>query len=76
MVSRYEMALAVARIFELDETRIAPVPSTFFSGIAPRPPNTTFATLRMESELGMAPLPLEVGLRRMAAERARRVAVR
>jgi dTDP-4-dehydrorhamnose reductase len=66
-ISRYELARTVARIFALDESRIRAVPSTFFPDIAPRPRNTSLATSRMESELGMPAPSLEDGLRQMVA---------
>lgn len=75
MISRYELARMVARIFELDESRIHAVSSAYFPDIAPRPRNTTLVTSRMESELGMSPWTLEEGLRHMVARNgARRVA--
>lgn len=67
VVSRYELALAVARIFELDESRIRRVSSAYFPAIAPRPRNTTLVTARMESELHVPPSTLEEGLRHMVA---------
>lgn len=67
VVSRYELALAVARIFELDESRIRRVSSAYFPAIAPRPRNTTLVTARMESELHVPPSTLEEGLRHMGA---------
>ena len=67
VINRYELARMVARIFELDESRIRAVPSAFFPHIAPRPRNTSFVTTRMESELGVPPSTLEEGLRLMAA---------
>ena len=69
-ISRYEMARMVARIFELDESRIRGVSSAYFPDIAPRPPNTTLVTTRMESELGIAPSSLEESLRLMASQPA------
>lgn len=67
VISRYEFARMVARIFELDQSRIRPVPSSFFPDLAPRPRNTSLVTSRMESELGVPPSTLEAGLRLMAA---------
>ena len=67
VVSRYDFARTVARIFELDESRIRSVPSAFFPDIAPRPRNTSLITTRMESELGVPPSTLEEGLRLMVA---------
>lgn len=66
VVSRYEFAQMVARIFDLDGSRIRPVPSSFFPDIAPRPRNTSLVTDRMRSELGVTPSSVEQGLRLMA----------
>lgn len=70
VINRYDLARLVARIFELDASRVQAVPRSFFPKIAPRPANTSLVTMRMESELGMAPLAIEEGLRAMARERA------
>lgn len=67
VISRYELARMVARIFELDPARVRAVSSAYFPDIAPRPRNTSFVTTRMESELGVSSLTLEEGLRLMAA---------
>ena len=66
VISRYELARAVVRMFALDESRVREVTSAYFPEIAPRPRNTSFVTTRMESELGVAPSTLEEGLRLMA----------
>lgn len=66
-VNRYEFGLKVAAAFGLDATLIRRVTSARFSGIAPRPPNTTLSTRRMERELGVKPLTLAAGLRAMKA---------
>lgn len=71
-VSRYELAQRVARVFELDASRIQAVPSSFFPGLARRPPNTSLATTRMDNELGIAAPSLEEGLRTMAGTRPAR----
>jgi dTDP-4-dehydrorhamnose reductase len=70
--NRYEFALAVARHFNLDARHIRPVPSSYFPDIAPRPPNTTLVTTRMEKELGVAPSTLDEGLSLMAEKRRAR----
>lgn len=67
IVNRYEFAKQVALAFDLDTSLLRPVDSSFFSGMAPRPRNTSFLTVRMQEELGMEPLPLYDGLERMRA---------
>jgi len=64
-VSRYELALQAAKVFGKNPGLIRPVPSSHFSHLAARPPNTTFDTSRMQMELGIRPLPLGEGLRAM-----------
>jgi dTDP-4-dehydrorhamnose reductase len=65
IVNRYEFALKVAQVFDLDASLIRAVDSTFFPSIAARPKNTSFDTRRMESELGVTALSVEEGLRDM-----------
>lgn len=64
-VTRYQMALDVADVFSLDRNLIRPVPSDFFTTIAPRPKNTCFATAKMEKELHIKPLLIKRGLELM-----------
>jgi dTDP-4-dehydrorhamnose reductase len=66
IVNRYELAHAVARQFGLDAGLVKAVDSSFFPSLAPRPQNTTFVTERMDKDLGMVPLSLADGLRKMA----------
>lgn len=66
VVSRYDCARMVARVFGLDGGQIHPVPSASFPDIAPRPRDTSFVTTRMEAELGVPPSTLEESLRLMA----------
>ena len=64
-VSRYELAVKAAEVFGKNPGLIRPVPSSHFSNLAVRPPNTTFETSRMRKELGIPPLSLPEGLRAM-----------
>jgi len=64
-VNRHQFALRVAKAFSLDPSLVRAVPSSHFPGIAPRPRNTSFATEKMERELGVRPLTLEEGLLQM-----------
>jgi dTDP-4-dehydrorhamnose reductase len=66
-VNRFQFAQEVARTFGLDASLIKRVSSNAFPEIAPRPKNTTFATTRMERELGVKPLTLREGLAAMKA---------
>lgn len=64
-VNRYEFGVMVAKIFGYDTKMILPVSSDYFSGIAPRMPDTTYDTKKMEKELQIKPFSLVVGLRKM-----------
>jgi dTDP-4-dehydrorhamnose reductase len=66
-LNRYELAVATAKAFRLDPDLIKEVDSSFFPTLAPRPRDTTFRVDRMIERLGMQPLSLNEGLKRMAA---------
>jgi dTDP-4-dehydrorhamnose reductase len=66
-VSRHEFALKLAETFGLDASLITPVANSYFKGIAPRPPDTTFAVERMTRELGIKALKVSEGLKLMKA---------
>ncbi len=66
-VNRYAFGREVARAFGLDASLIRRVTSKAFPGIAPRPRDTTFATTRMEDELGVKPMTLREGMTAMKA---------
>lgn len=68
-VSRYELALKVAEIFDLDPSLINPVSSDFFKTIAKRPKNTCFNTTKLMEDLGITPLSVNDGLRLMRQEK-------
>lgn len=63
--SRYRFALAVAEVFGLEKKLIRPVKNEFFSGIAPRPRNTTYSIEKIKRELGVFPLGAREGLAEM-----------
>lgn len=67
-ISRYDLALKTAKIFNLNPKLISPVDSSFFKDLAKRPKNTTFNTKKMEEELGIKPLKIDEGLRLMRQE--------
>lgn len=68
-VSRFELANAVADVFDLDKSYINPVESDFFKKIAPRPKNTCFDTSRMQTDLGIRPFSITLGLKKMRDEK-------
>lgn len=68
-VSRYELALKTAEVFDLDRSLISSVPSSFFEDIVPRPKNTCFDTAKMERDFHIKPLSILQGLRKMKKEK-------
>ncbi len=68
-ISLYEFALKASKAFGLDSTLIEPVSSSFFPTIAPRPFDTSFILDKIQTELGMKPVSVDVGLKRMKLAR-------
>jgi dTDP-4-dehydrorhamnose reductase len=64
-VSLYDFAIITAEVFGLDSSLINPVPDTFFGELVPRPKDTSFNTEKMEHELGVTPVLLREGLKKM-----------
>jgi len=62
ILSRYEAATTIAKVFSLDTALINPVSSKSFPNIAPRPKNTSYRTTKIERELGTIPFGFEEGL--------------
>ena len=75
-VNRYEFALSIADVFGLDKILIKPVVNSFFRDIAPRPPNTSYDTKKIERELGVKPIGITEGLSLMKSPGAERTACR
>ncbi len=67
-ISRYELALKVAEVFNLDSSLISPVDSSFFKNIVARPKNTCFNTEKIENILGVKPLTIDESLKLMRKE--------
>lgn len=68
-ISLYQFALLTAEVFGLEASLITPVPDSYFPEIAPRPPDTSFDTTKMETELGVKTVGVRDGLLKMKAER-------
>ena len=62
-LSRYDFALKIAEIFDLDKSMLSPVPNSYFTEIASRPSNTCFCIDKMEQELMIKSIGIEEGLR-------------
>lgn len=63
ILSRYEFALTLARVFGFDRDLITPVKTASLSQPAQRPLKSGLITLRAEVELGIHPATAEEGLR-------------
>jgi len=68
-ISRYDLAVKVSQVFNLDSTLITPVKNDFFKSIAPRPKNTCFSTSKIEKDLKITPLKIAEGLEKMKDEK-------
>lgn len=64
-ISRYDFFATIADIFGYKKSNILPVDSTFFGKIAPRPKNTCFKLLKMQSVLNLKTCRVIEGLRDM-----------
>lgn len=62
IVSRYEFALTLAKVFNLDPSLIRPVKTSALKQPAPRPLTSGLITLKAEVELGYKPSTVEQGL--------------
>ncbi len=68
-VSLFHFAQETARVFGFDPARVIPVPSSHWTGLAPRPRDTSFVTARMEQALGVRPVGIAEGLAGMLRSR-------
>lgn len=68
IVSRYAFALAVARVFALDEKLIHPVTTADLKQAAKRPMNSGFDISKAQRELGVNMSNVEEGLRKFRRE--------
>jgi dTDP-4-dehydrorhamnose reductase len=62
IVSRYEFAVRLARVFGLDESLITPIKTASLKQPAARPLKSGLITLKAEVELGFKPSSIEHGL--------------
>lgn len=68
-MSRYQMAVRIARARGFPVTGVRPVANSSFAGIAPRPGDTTLDIGKLRGRLGFEPRNLETGLAWLAANR-------
>jgi len=62
LVSRYDFAMAIAKVFNFNKKLILPVKSSAFKQPAPRPLRSGFITLKAEVDLGIKMSNIEQGL--------------
>lgn len=67
-ISRFELALKVAKVFDLNSSLVSPVDGSFFQNIVARPKNTCFNTAKIENEFKIKPLTVNEGLELMKKE--------
>lgn len=67
-ITRFELAVKIAEVFNLDSALVNPVKSDFFKNIAPRPKNTCFNTEKIEKDFKIKPLGITEGLNLMKNE--------
>jgi len=65
---RYELALAVAEVFDLDKRLISPVPDSYYNSLAKRPYDTSYDMVKAIREIGFRPVNLKEGLLLMKEE--------
>lgn len=63
VVSRYQFALTLAKVFEFDASLITPIKTSQLKQPATRPLRSGLVTLKAEVELGLHPSSVEEGLR-------------
>jgi dTDP-4-dehydrorhamnose reductase len=73
LLTPYDMAMATARFFGLDQSLIKQADSSTFSQPAKRPPRTGFVIDKARRELGYAPHSFEQGIALVAAQVAANV---
>jgi dTDP-4-dehydrorhamnose reductase len=61
-LNRYEFALKLAEIYEFDKSLIIPIKTKDLNQAAERPMNSSFVTIKAETELDLKPLNVTDGL--------------
>ena len=65
VLNRFQLAQLTSKVFGLDSGLITAVKSTCFPDLAPRPPNSSFSTHKMQELLGVKPVSVRSGLEDM-----------
>jgi dTDP-4-dehydrorhamnose reductase len=63
ILSRYDFALKVCEVFNLNKSLVSPIKTATLKQPAPRPLKSGLIVLKAESELGFTPMDTEEGLR-------------
>lgn len=71
IMSRYDFALTLARVFEFDPALITPIQTSLLRQPAPRPLKSGLVTLKAEVELAYRPSTAEHGLRVLKSQLSR-----
>ena len=71
VLNRFQLAQLTSKVFGLDSGLITAVKSTSFPDLAPRPPNTSFSTHKMQELLGVKPVSVRAGLEDMKRREAK-----
>lgn len=67
-VSRYELALKTAEVFDLDKKLIKPITTPELRQVAPRPRKLQLSTHKLQRFLGVTPVGIEEGLKTIKAQ--------
>jgi dTDP-4-dehydrorhamnose reductase len=62
LVSRYDFALTLARVFNFNKKFISPIQTSSLKQPAPRPLKSGFVTLKAQTDLNIKPVGMEQGL--------------
>lgn len=69
-INRYDFALKLAEIFSFDKKLILPIKTSDLNQAAPRPMNSSFISLKTETELGVKTLNVTEGLQYLKSQLA------
>ena len=64
-MNRYDFALIIAKVFDLDTTLVSPISTADLNQPAPRPLRSGLKTEKIESALGIVPNPVETCLEKI-----------
>jgi dTDP-4-dehydrorhamnose reductase len=65
LINRYDFALIIAKVFDLDKTLVSPISTADLNQTAPRPLRSGLTTEKIESALGIVPNSVETCLEKI-----------